>query len=197
MNTRPIDRHSLFQRLAALPRHMTVDDYHRLGHTGVLLEDDRVELIDGEVVAMSPIGSRHASAVTSLVHMLVKAVGDRALVWVGNPVELSDLSEPQPDFALLKPRVDRYAGSLPQPADVLLLIEVADSSLRFDRTVKMPLYARHGIAEYWLVDLDHRSIVAFSEPGERSYRRQVEFSEGTLKPGLLPQVEVRLEELFR
>jgi Uma2 family endonuclease len=98
---------------------------------------------------------------------------------------------------LLKPREDRYAGSLPQPADVLLLIEVADSSLRFDRTIKAPLYARHAIAEYWLVDLEHRRILVFSEPGERGYRRHVEVSEGTLKPELLPQVEVKLEELFR
>ncbi|HEX7155747.1 MAG TPA: Uma2 family endonuclease [Burkholderiaceae bacterium] len=197
MQTRSIEPTSLAERLAALPRRMTVDDYHRLGETGVLLEHDRVELIDGELVAMSPIGSGHGSFVTRLTGFLWRAVGEYALVWATNPVVLSELSEPQPDVALLKPRADWYAGSLPRPADVLLLIEVADSSLRFDRAVKMPLYARHGIAEYWLLDVARRRISVFSDPGDRGYRREVELGEGTLRPALLPQVEVRLEELFR
>jgi Uma2 family endonuclease len=146
---------------------------------------------------MSPIGSRHASTVALLAQLLGRAVGDRAVVWPGNPIGLSELSEPQPDLALLKPRADFYAASLPQPDDVLLLIEVADSSLRFDRAVKMPMYARHGIAEYWLVDLERRRIAVFRDPGVEGYGSEVEMAKGVLSARLLPEAELRLEELFR
>src|SRR5579862_9904434 len=134
-------------------RPLTVAEYHRMGEVGILTEDDRVELIEGELIAMSPIGSEHSGTVNALTHTLVLAVEDRAVVAVQNPVQLDDLSEPRPDFALLKPRDDYYRRSTPRPDDVLLLIEVADSSLAYDRNVKRSLYAWHGIPEFWIVNI--------------------------------------------
>ena len=143
--------------LAANPwvtrRRITVAEYHRMGEVGILGERDRVELIGGELVAMPPIGSYHTGTVNKLNHSLVHAVGERAIVAVQIPVRLDDVSEPEPDFALLKPRLDFYQDSPAQPADVLLLIEVADTSLSYGRAVKRALYARHAIPEFWIVDL--------------------------------------------
>ena len=127
---------------------------------GILPEDDRVELIEGEIVAMSPVGSRHAAHVARAQAALHGVVGDRAIVWVQNPIDLDDRSEPQPDVALLAPRPDFYEGRHPRPADVLLLLEVSDSAADYDRQVKLPLYARAGIAEVWLIDLAEPGRIA-------------------------------------
>lgn len=152
-----------------LKRHrLTVDDYGRMGEAGVFAPDARVELIDGEVIDRAPIGTRHAAAVTRLDHLLQRAVGDRAIVRSQNPLRLGDRSEPEPDLQLLLPRADFYASAHPAAGDVLLLIEVADSSVRYDREIKLPLYARHGIAEVWLVDLEAGMLRFFRGPqGER------------------------------
>lgn len=141
-----------------------------MGKAGVFHVDDRVELINGEIVDMTPIGSRHASVVARLSRSLTWTVGDAALVWTQNPVVLGEASETQPDIALLRPRSDFYAGAHPRPADVLLLIEVADTSMRYDREVKIPLYARHSIPEVWLVDLGRASIAAYRDPAESGYQ---------------------------
>src|SRR5216684_564312 len=126
-------------------RHFNVTEYYQMAKAGVLKPDDRVELIEGEIVKMSPIGSPHAACVCRLYESLPNVVKGRALVWVQNPVRLNDFSEPVPDIALLKPRKDYYAARHPTPADVLLIIEVADSTLLTDRNIKIPLYARSGI----------------------------------------------------
>lgn len=131
----------------------TVDDYNRMAETGILKEDARVELIEGEIKMMSPIGSRHASTVDRSDRALKRLLGDSYIVRVQGPILLDDYSEPQLDLAVLHFRDDFYAGGHPTPADVLLVIEVADSTLQEDRKVKMPLYARAGIPEAWLVDL--------------------------------------------
>ncbi len=136
-----------------LRRRFTVVEYHRMGEAGILREDDRVELIDGEIVQMTPIGSRHAACVKRLNQLFARAVGDQAVVSVQDPIAIPPESEPQPDLALLRPRADFYASGHPGPADVLLVVEVADTSAPFDRGVKIPLYARAGIPEVWLVDL--------------------------------------------
>jgi Uma2 family endonuclease len=133
-------------------RRFTVEEYHRMGEAGILREDDRVELIDGEIVEMTPIGSRHAACVDRLNHLL-RRVGDRAIVRVQNPATIPPHSEPQPDLMLLRPQADFYAAAHPEPRNVLLVIEVADTTLPFDRGVKVPLYARAGVAEVWLIDL--------------------------------------------
>jgi Uma2 family endonuclease len=153
-----------------LPRHrLTVEEYHRMGETGVLAPDARVELIEGEIIDMAPIGSRHASVVNRLNDLLTLAVRGRAIVQVQGPVRLSDRSEPEPDLALLKPRADYYRDALPTAADVLLVIEVADSTQRYDRTVKAPLYARHGISELWVVDLENALVHVYRRPESDTY----------------------------
>jgi len=149
----------------------TAEEYHRMGEAGLFGEDDRVELIEGEIVEMTPIGSRHAGTVIRLNRLLGQAVGDRAIVASQSPLRLGTTSEPQPDIALLRPRDDFYTTSHPGSGDVLLLIEVAEASLRYDREVKLPLYARHGIPAVWLVDLAGRELTAYEQPAGDGYRQ--------------------------
>jgi len=158
----------------------TLAAYRRMGATGILCEDDRVELIKGDVVEMTPSGSRHAAAVAWLDAWLHQAVGRAALVFVQNPLELDPRSEPQPDLMLLRPRPDYYAGALPTPAAVLLLIEVADTSLEFDRQVKAPLYAAAGIPEYWIVNLQDRVLETYQDPAPTGYRMAASLGTGAV-----------------
>ena len=148
----------------------TVDEYRRIGESGIFHEDDRVELIEGEIVEMSPIGSPHSGATIRIQKRLEQAVGECAIVSTQNPVILGNLSEPQPDIALLHPREDFYTRSHPTPDDLLLLIEVAESSLRYDREIKLPLYARYGIPMVWLVDLQNKQLLRFSAPADTGYQ---------------------------
>ena len=140
-----------------------------MGETGILGPDLRTELIDGEIIEMPPIGHPHAGTVNLLVKLLTSAVADRAIVAPQNPVRLNDHTEPLPDIALLKPRADYYRNGHPGPDDVLLLIEVADSSLAYDRDVKLPRYAGAGIAEVWLVDLVGGRLWVYRQPAEGHY----------------------------
>jgi Uma2 family endonuclease len=188
--------------LAANPwaarRPITVAEYHRMGEVGILGERDRVELIEGELVAMSPIGSYHTGTIIALSHALVHAVGERAMVSVQNPIRLDDLSEPEPDFALLKPRPDFYRDAHAQPADVLLLIEVADCSLNYDRAVKRMLYARHAIPELWIVDLTSGEVEVCREPKADGYAAVERVGrDGELAPQLPPGVRIPASALFR
>lgn len=151
-------------------RHFNIAEYYRMAAAGVLLEDDRVELIEGEIVEMNPIGSRHAACVRRLTEILERQAGDHVIVWVQNPVQINDYSEPLPDVALLKRRDDFYSQANPQPADVLLIIEVADSSVEYDREIKIPLYARAAIPEMWLVNLPKDTIEIYTQPLGETYR---------------------------
>ena len=138
-----------------MTRHrISVDEYYLMADAGVLAPDARVELIEGEIIDMAPQKSRHASAVSELMSRLVMAVGRQARVTCQVPLRLSTRSEPEPDLMLLRPRADGYSQSHPSAADVWLLIEVADSSARYDCEIKVPLYARHGVAEVWVFDLE-------------------------------------------
>lgn len=163
-------------------RRFNVEEYHRLAEVGILGEDDRVELIEGALLEMSPIGSRHAGIVTKLHRLLERRVGDAAIVWEQNPIILGDGSEPQPDLVLLQPRADFYTGAHPRAADVLLVVEVADTSLTYDREVKLPLYARHGIPEAWLVDLRADRVELHQLPAAEGYQRILRPG----RPGVLP-----------
>lgn len=170
----------------------TVDAYHRLGEAGILGEDDRVELIEGEITMMSPVGGRHAACVSRLTRLFVQQTGERAIVRVQDPVHLDERSEPQPDLAVLRPRQDFYASGHPRPEDVLLLVEVADSSLGYDRDVKLPLYGRAGIRELWIVDLDGEAIEVYRQPGRRGYAevRSCRRGETVRASGVAVEVEV-------
>ncbi|HEY7521374.1 MAG TPA: Uma2 family endonuclease [Methylomirabilota bacterium] len=152
-------------------RRFTVDEYHRMGEAGILNEDDRVELIRGEIVQMSPIGGDHASCVARLTHILLGRLHGRVVLWPQNPLVILPDSEPQPDIILLAWRGDFYRDPLPGPADVALLIEVADTSLRYDRRVKGALYAEAGVREYWIVDLGGDAIEVYRDPAATGYAR--------------------------
>jgi Uma2 family endonuclease len=152
-------------------RRFSVHEYHRMGETGILAEDERVELLAGDIIVREPIGTQHAGTVNRLTYLWTSRLGLRAVVQVQNPIELArEDSEPQPDLSLLRPRADFYATAHPAADDVLLAIEVADTSLRLDRRVKIPLYARAGIGEAWLVDLTTSRIEVYREPTAEGYR---------------------------
>jgi Uma2 family endonuclease len=180
------------------PRYrFTTRDYHRMGDAGILHEDSRVELIEGEIVTMPPIGSEHVGTVLQLSGTLQSAVGARALVSVQNPLVLDDYSEPEPDIVLLKPRADFYKSALPRPEDVLLLVEVADTTLRYDREVKIPLYGRNGVPEVWLVDLQKQQVTIFSSPSAQGYQEEnVPDTLAGLSPRSLPDIVLDLSGLF-
>lgn len=156
--------------MALADRHrFTVDEYHRMGDTGLLRPGVRVELIEGEVVDMAPVGPDHTGTVNHLTMLLVPGMAGRAIVQVQGPVRLTDRTEPEPDLLVLRHRDDAYRSRHAQPGDVVLAIEVARSSLRFDRDVKLPLYARAGIPEAWIVDLVDGVILVATEPGAGGY----------------------------
>lgn len=179
------------------PHRFTVDEYQRMGDTGIFQEDDRVELIDGEIVEMSPIGSPHSGANIRLHTRLAQAVGAQAIVSSQNPIVLDTYSQPQPDIALLRPREDFYSSSHPTPADVLLLVEIAESSLRYDGEIKLPLYARHRIPAVWLVDVRNRQLVLFAEPSTEGYQmaQSADITRPIALPGLA-DLAVDLSGLF-
>lgn len=154
---------------AEVERHrFTVEEYHRMGEAGIFGEDDRVELVEGEIVEMTPIGRRHADCVNRLTHLLVSFVGSAYVVSVQNPLRLGEHDEPEPDLALLKPGPELYSRGHPGSEDAALLIEVADSSLQYDRGFKLPLYARSGVPEAWLIDLRADRIEVHSGPGSNA-----------------------------
>lgn len=168
-----------------------------MAQAGILHEDDRVELIDGEIVEMSPIGSRHAANVNLLNTLFPQQVGATAIVSIQNPIRLGENCEPQPDLTLLRPRTDFYAAAHPGPEDILLAVEVADSSLDYDRGVKVPLYARFGIAETWLVDLTTETVEVYRQPSQEGYRQPSSLGRGDrISPAALPDLELEVAQLF-
>jgi Uma2 family endonuclease len=143
---------------------ITVDEYERLGQAGIFHPDSRLELLEGEIYEISPIGSHHAACVSYLSNLLTRQLGDKLIIRTQDPVRLNDFSEPQPDVALVRWRDDFYRHAHPQPADVLLVIEVADTTVESDRCYKIPLYAKAGIVEAWLVSLPTEQIEIYAEP---------------------------------
>jgi hypothetical protein len=182
---------------AVLSRHrFDVDEYHAMVRAGILMEGDRIELIDGEIVEMHTIGSRHLACVIRLNHLLVPPLAGRARVSIQGSMRLDRYSEPEPDVLVLRPRADDYASAHPGPADVLLAIEVADTSLAYDRTVKLPLYARAGIAEVWIVDLEARAVEVHREPSADGYRRFELVRERRIVPAAFPDLELELADIL-
>jgi Uma2 family endonuclease len=183
--------------LRELPRRLfTVDEYERMGEAGILGEDDRVELIEGEILEMVPIGSGHAAGVNRLTQLFSRALGDRAIVSVQNPVRLSDLSAPQPDLALLRPREDFYASNHPRPEDVLLLVEVVETSLAYDRA-KLRVYAAAGISEVWLVNLPDGSLERYRRPGAAGFAEtDVATGDAEIAPEAFPDVSFGIRSIL-
>jgi Uma2 family endonuclease len=184
---------------AAEPRRhrLTVADYYRMGEVGILAHDARVELIDGEIIDMAPPGDPHAGTVDQLALVFGPAVVGRAHVRVQNPLWLDEHSEPQPDVSVLKPSADFYKSRRPRASDALLVVEVADTSLRFDRDDKVPLYARHGIPEVWLVDLKAKRLVRFRNPQQGTYASVDQPDLGSpLEIAALPETRLDLSTLF-
>lgn len=182
-----------------LSRHkLDVDAFYKLGEAGVLGQDDRVELINGELLDMAPIGNHHANSVNGLNESLVLAFSGRGIVSVQNPVTLDRYNVPQPDFTVFRYRADRYwTGHPSTPADVLLLIEVADSSIQYDRTVKLPLYARAKIPEYWIVDLGRRMVDVYREPDGGTYASLRSYGPAeTVTLSAAPDIGIALDLVF-
>jgi Uma2 family endonuclease len=188
-------------------RRFTVDDYYQMARAGILKPDDRVELIDGEIVQLSPIGSPHATGVTRVTNVCYGHFTDRAVIRVQNPVHLDGHSEPEPDVALLRPRDDLYASGHPGPADVLLIIEVADTSSAYDRRVKLPLYARFGIPETWLLLVESADGTEVSRrrpalevhrgPSLDGYKEVRRLRRGQrIAPLAFPDVEIAVDDLL-
>jgi Uma2 family endonuclease len=168
-----------------------VTDFHRMSEAGILAPDDRVELIGGEILKMAPIGSAHAWTVDRLAAVLVLALGERAHVSAQNPVVLSEHDEPQPDLMVLRAPASRYRAALPRSDDVLLVIEVADT------TIKLPLYARHRIPEVWIVDLPAARLIAFTGSDGASYTQRRELAaKDRVSPVFLPDIAIALGEIL-
>src|SRR5207247_268717 len=178
-------------------RRFTVEEYHRMGEAGILPEDSRIELVTGDIVVREPIGSRHAGTVNRLNRLWTSRLAERAVVQVHNPIELpKEDSEPQPDVTLLRPRADFYATAHPLADDVLLLIEVGDTSLLLDRRVKIPLYARASIQEVWLVDLINDRVEVYHTPQGNRYGDATVIERGQrLAPLAFSDVTVAVEDL--
>ncbi len=176
---------------------ITADEYHRMAEVGLLAPDARVELIEGEIIDMAPIGKDHMSVVDQLNRLFIRAVGDDAIVRIQGSVRLSRMSEPEPDLVLLKPRADFYRSEFASAADTLLVIEVSESSLRYDRDVKVPFYARHGVPEVWIVDLPNNQLLVYGSPSDGAYARQTSTAQpGVLPVTALPGVAVDLSSVF-
>lgn len=183
---------------APLPQHrLSADDYHKMGEAGIFDHADRVELIEGRLIDMAPIGSDHAGKVIRFTALLSAALAGRALVSTQNPIRLGGDSEPQPDFTVLRHRSDFYETSHPEPQDVLLIVEVADTSVRYDREVKIPLYARHGIPEVWLLDLHNTRLEIYRQPGTEGYGEVLYPADNeAVAPVLLPDAVLPITDFW-
>lgn len=180
-----------------LRRKFTVEQYHKMVDSGILKEDDRVELMRGEIIEMSPIQTKHAACVNRLVNLLIHLLGNSVILAPQNPVVLSDNSEPQPDVTLLQPREDFYENAHPQANDIFLIIEVADTTVKYDREVKIPLYAENNIIEVWLVDINQQCVEVYREPATNGYLNIQKFTLGeSFSIQAFPNVNITVDEIL-
>ncbi len=180
-----------------LRRKFSVQQYHQMLASGILREDDRVELLRGEIIEMSPIGTKHAACVNRLVNLLVQLLDKRAIIAAQNPVVLNNNSEPQPDVALVQPRNDFYATAHPQPQDIFLLIEVADSTVMYDREEKIPLYAEANIMEVWLVDINAEMVEVYQQPTGGTYQLMHKLTrDERLSIKAFPDINITVKQIF-
>lgn len=182
---------------AVIRKRFTTVEYEQIAAAGILGEDERFELLEGEIVAMSPLGPQHSATVTRLTELFYELGISGITIRVQDPIRLGDYSSPQPDIAVVNRRSDRYAGGHPEPEDVLLLIEVSESSLAYDRDVKLPLYARAGIAEVWLVALLPQVVEVYRAPNDNGYGEKRTLQRGdTLTSIHLPGAGLPVERIL-
>jgi Uma2 family endonuclease len=176
----------------------TTEEYQLMGKAGILHPEARVELINGEIIVMSPTGLKHSVVINRLTRFLVKKIDEAGIVSVQNPFRIPDYSEPQPDILILRPRDDFYANKFPLPEDILLLIEVADSSLRYDQTIKLSLYAEHRIPEYWIVNLERDILEIYRQPQNKFYLKQtlIDNPQVTFAPIAFPEITMTLKDIY-
>ena len=179
-------------------RHLfSVEEYYKMALSGIFSEDDRVELIEGEVTEMTPISSKHALCVKRLNKLFSQLLGDNAIVSVQDPVRLDKYSEPQPDIALIRPPFEKYVSSHPSPGDVFLIVEVAETSYDYDRWVKVPLYGKHNIPEVWLIDLNDEKVEVFRNPFPEGYKVvETFFPDDTIPLSPFPSLQIRGKDIF-
>jgi Uma2 family endonuclease len=193
----PLGRALMAVEVVQSRRLFTREEYHRMAEVGILRPTDRVELIRGDIVEMLPIGRRHVAFVNNLNQLLVTRLAGRAIVSVQNPVVLADDTEPQPDLSVLRRRPVPYKEAEPATEDVLLLIEVAESSLAYDRSTKLRLYAEAAIPEYWVVDTAAESVEVYRTPGVGGYRDASRVAgAATITPLAFPDVSLALVDIF-
>ena len=178
-------------------RKFTVAEYYRMAEVGILHHTERVELLDGEIVVMAPIGIPHATGVRRMERVLHQALGDAAAISVQNPVRLDDHGELEPDIAILRFREDDYATAHPGPADTLVVVEVSDSTLAYDREVKSKRYAAAGIPEMWVMNLPGDCLDRLDLPGPAGYTRHTVFRRGEkISPAALPDLKLAVADLL-
>ncbi|MDT4288263.1 Uma2 family endonuclease [Methylomonas sp. MO1] len=179
-------------------KHLTdIAEWHRMGEAGIFPPETRMELIEGEILHMAPIGFNHAGHVTRLTRYFFRLLDDTVSIRSQNPIQLGDLSEPEPDLVLVKPDTDDYTTRHPAASDVLLLVEVSDSTLRFDRTQKLRLYAGHNIPEYWIVNLIDNCLEVYRQPQEGDYLdKSVVTKADSINLVALPELQVSIASIL-
>ena len=180
-----------------MPYLFNVKDYRQLVSAGVLESEDRIELIEGELIMMPPIGPEYSASTSNLFFCLSRRLSEKTRLRVSDPITLSSFSEPQPNIAIVKARADHYKSAHPTPKDVLVVIEVVDSSADFDNTVKAKLYGKAGIPEYWIVEIEEACVRVFTEPSKQGYRTIKEYHRGDkVKCGTVPELHLAVTELL-
>jgi len=173
---------------------LTVDDYYKMGEAGIFTENDHVELIEGEIIDMVPIGSQHAYLLNKLNRIFSKQIAETTLIRIQDPIRLDQHNEPEPDLALVTNK--NYSSHHPGPEEILLIIEVADSSLTYDLTIKTPLYAQHNIPEVWIVNLNNSKVHVFQQPQNNIYQNEKEIQSGTLTPTQAQSFTLKIDDLW-
>lgn len=178
------------------PHRFTVDEYYRMAETGILNEHDRVELIDGQILVMEPISSEHGGHTKRINRLLTSLLGDRAIIGVQDPIQIDEFNHPQPDITVCRPRDDFYTNSHPEADDILLVVEIAWTSAMRDRGLKVPLYGRAGITEFWLVDIPNAALEVYTGPSDDGYDKAVRLRRGaSVRPVAFPDVEIRIDDV--
>ena len=183
---------------AIAARQISVQDYHQMAESGILRPDERVELLAGQIIKMAAKGTAHRAAISRIEHLLREYLGDSVLICLQDPIRLDDYSEPEPDVAVVRPDPLYYEDHHPTPAEIFLLIEVADTSLKFDCEVKAPAYSRSGITEYWVLDVNDRKLHVYRSPSANGYQSETILAEAlTIAPLAFPDCVITVQELLR